>query len=66
MAPTTKDALQKWGAILGIAVALLTITAAARALGDDRYVRRADYQRDIGDMKADLRVLRCRVAKDCE
>ena len=57
--------LHRWGALLAIVVAILTIAAVAFRVGDDRYVRQSDYKQDIGDMKSDLRVLRCRVAGDC-
>lgn len=60
-----KDQLTRYATIAGLIVAFLSIIAATRAYGDDRYVKRADYEQDIGDMKADLRVLRCRVAGDC-
>lgn len=60
-----KDQLTRYAMIAGMVVALISIAAAARAFADDRYVKQADYRQDIGDMKADLRVLRCRVAGDC-
>lgn len=68
--PMTRDELKvnlpRWATVLGIVVALLTIAAVAVNAGDDRYVKKQDYQADLHQMRSDLRVLRCKVAGDCE
>ena len=58
--------LPRWGTLVGIVLALLSIAAIAISAGDDRYVKRTDYQNDLHQMRSDLRVLRCVVAKDCQ
>lgn len=66
MTREAKDQLTRWSVILGIIVALLAVAAAAQGMADDRYVRKADYIHDVQQIKADIRVIRCQVVKDCQ
>lgn len=65
MAPDKRDAIQRWATVLALIGSLLGVEAWARNTNDDRYVRRTQYEQDIGQMKGDMRVLRCKVAHDC-
>lgn len=55
----SREPLTRWGAILGIVVALLAIAAALRAMDDDRYVTRVEW----GQMQGDIRVIRSAVCR---
>jgi hypothetical protein len=59
-------------ALIGLALTLLT---GAAALGrrdekidtlEGKKLDREEYYRDLGDMRADIRVMRCQVVRDCE
>lgn len=65
MTHDVKVNLTRAAVVLGALVALVAVTTAAMNVFDDRYVRRQEHAADLGQIKADLRVLRCAVAKDC-
>ena len=53
------------GIILGALVAFVVLASAFRGWLREEYVMRGEYQQDIGQIKADVRVLRCELVKDC-
>lgn len=70
MTPQTRERRIPVSTAIAIAMAALSLLTAAVQYGRrdktlDQKVDRDEYYRDIGQVKADLRVLRCYVAKDC-
>ncbi len=65
MTHDVKVNLTRASVIVGVLVGLIVLLSAFVRFGDERYLRRLDYERDIADIRADLRVLRCKVARDC-
>lgn len=65
MSHDVRVSLTRLGIILGALVALVALTTAFKSILDERYVQRAEFQRDLMDMRADIRVLRCQLVKDC-
>lgn len=61
MTHETRINLTRWGVVLGVLVALVALTTAAKNVLDDRYVTRAELEQ----IKGDIRVIRCAVVKDC-
>lgn len=57
--------LKRAALVLGVLVSAIAVLTAARSLADERYVRRELHDADMAQIKSDLRVLRCKVAKDC-
>lgn len=55
--------ITKWGAILGIVVALTALISAMARAGDDRFVNKVDYQKDLGEMRGDIKVIRAAVCR---
>ena len=71
-AQDVKISLAKVSIGLGALVALVMLTTAFKGWLTEQYVTRTEYQQDaaatradIASMRADLRVLRCKVAQDC-
>lgn len=71
MAPERRAKLTELGVILSLIGLTITLLSSAVRFGQrdaqiDKKLDREEYYRDIGQIQADLRVLRCRVAKDCQ
>lgn len=72
MTHDVRISLAKIGITLSVLVALVILTSAFKGWLTEQYVPRSEYAIDIAQIKADLaliradsRVLRCKVAKDC-
>jgi hypothetical protein len=65
MTDNVKVNVTRIGVIVGVIVAFVVLLSAVKSAGDERYVTRPEYLRDVGDIKSDIRAMRCEIVKDC-